>query len=76
MKFRHIKMIFLLFIDEVLFTKCEALRTVKPILNLLRSIGNGIVKITMSVSTPYLFPFSSYMQITKHYVQSERLFLH
>ena len=34
--------------------------------NLLRLIGIDIVQTTMSVSTLYLFPFSSYMQKTKH----------
>ena len=35
------------------------------IFNLLRFIGNGVVQTMMSVSTLYLFPFSSYVQKTK-----------
>ena len=34
--------------------------------NLLRFKGIDIVQTMMSVSTLYLFPFSSYMQKTKH----------
>ena len=34
--------------------------------NLLRFIAIDIVETMMSVSTLYLFPFSSYMQKTKH----------
>ena len=34
--------------------------------NLLKLLGIDIVQTTMSVSTLYLSPFSSYMQKTKH----------
>ena len=43
---------------------------------LLMFVGIGIVRTTMSVSTLYLFPFSSHMQKTKRCFQSERRFVH